>query len=126
MKTAREIFERAMQLCGYINGDGVPDRLRDADIFKRALPIVNQIYVDMFFVEQPEGEFLPIRSMDEAIPLSVRCVNDIMPYGVAMLLAQAEGDATTQSVFSYAYNQKRGSGVRGQHTIADVLPRGEW
>ena len=107
MKTAREVFERAMQIGGYVNGEGAPDRLRDADIYKRGLALVNQIYTDMFFAETPDGVFQPLTSMDAEIPLSTRCVNDIMPYGVAMLIAQAEGDATNQSIFSYAYNQKR-------------------
>ena len=115
-----------MQLCGYVNGEGAPDRLRDADIYKRGLALVNQIYTDMFFAETPEGGFSPLTSMEQEIPLSARCVNDILPYGVAMLLAQAEGDATTQSIFSYAYNQKRAGGVKTMRRIADALPKGEW
>ena len=126
MTTAREILERAMQLCGYVNSEGVPDRLRDADIYKRGLPLVNQIYVDMFFAERPDDAFTPLLSMEEEVGLSARCVNDIMPYGVAMLLAQAEGDASTQSVFSYIYNQKRSGGVKATRTITDTLPRGQW
>ena len=126
MKTAREVFERAMQIGGYVNSEGAPDRLRDADIYKRGLALVNQIYTDMFFAETPDGDFSPLISMDAEIPLSTRCVNDIMPYGVAMLIAQAEGDATNQSIFSYAYNQKRAGGVKGTRTITDKLPTGEW
>ena len=115
-----------MQLCGYVNREGVPDRLRDADIYKRGLAMVNQIFSDMFFAETPDGAFCPLKGMDEEIPLSERCVNDIMPYGVAMLLAAAEGDATNQSAFSYMYNQKRASGVKGARIITDKLPTGEW
>ena len=126
MKTAREVLDRAMQLCGYLNDEGAPDRLRDADLYKRGLALVNQIYTDMFFAETPDGAFRPLTSMEEAIPLSVRCVNDILPFGVAMLLAQAVGDATAQSLFSYAYNQKRAGGVKRTQHIADKLPRGEW
>ncbi len=126
MKTAREVFERAMQLCGYVNGEGVPDRLQDADMYKRGPALVNQIYADMFFAETPDAEFRPIGSMEAEISLSSRCVNDIMPYGVAMLLAQAEGDTTAQSAFSYAYNQKRAGGVKAARRIADKLPKGAW
>lgn len=126
MKTAKEVLERAMQLCGYLNGDGVPDRLRDADIYKRGLALVNQIYTDMFFAETPDGEFSPLSSMEAVIPLSPRCVNDVLPYGVAMLLAGAEGDAAAQRVFTHAYNQKRAGGVKTARTVADKLPTGEW
>lgn len=126
MKTAKEVFERSLQLCGYVNSEGVPDRLRDADIYKRGLAMVNQIFSDMFFAETPEGDFVPLRGMEEEIPLSARCVNDIMPYGVAMLLAAAEGDTNNQSAFSYVYNQKRASGVKVTRTITDKLPTGEW
>lgn len=126
MTTAKEVLERAMQLCGYVNREGVPDRLRDADLYKRGLATVNQIFSDMFFAETPDGKFIPLMRTEEEIPLSARCVNDVMPYGVAMLLAAAEGDAANQRVFSYAYNQKRASGVKTARTIADKLPRGEW
>lgn len=126
MTTAREVLERAMQLCGYVNREGVPDRLRDADLYKRGLAMVNQIFSDMFFAETPDGEFSPLMRMDDEIPLSARCVNDVMPYGVAMLLASAEGDATNQQAFSYVYNQKRASGVKSTRTIVDKLPTGEW
>lgn len=126
MKTAKEVLERAMQLSGYVNSEGAPDRLRDADIYKRGLALVNQIYTDMFFAETPNSEFHPLRTMEEEIPLSARCINDILPYGVAMLLAQAEGDAANQSVFSYAYNQKRAGGVKNTQRITDKMPKGEW
>ena len=126
MVTAKDVLERALQLCGYVNREGVPDRLRDADIYKRGLAMVNQIFSDMFFAETPNGAFHPLRGMDEEIPLSARCVNDIMPYGVAMLLAAAEGDAANQRVFSLAYNQKRAGGVKTGQRIADKLPTGEW
>ncbi len=126
MKTAKDVLERAMQLCGYVNREGVPDHLRDADIYKRGLAMVNQIFSDMFFAETPDGEFRSLKGIGEEIPLSARCVNDIMPYGVAMLLAAAEGDTTNQSAFSYVYNQKRAGGVKVSRTIADKLPTGEW
>lgn len=126
MKTAKAVFDRAMQLCGYVNSAGVPDRLRDADIYKRGLALVNQIYTDMFFAERPDAAFRPLDSMEEEIPLSARCVNDSMPYGVAMLIAGAEGDATAQHIFSYAYNQKRAGGVKAARRIADKLPKGAW
>ena len=126
MKTANDVFERAMQLCGYVNGDGTPDRLRDADIYKRGLAFVNQIYADMFFAETPDGSFRPLHGMEEVIPLSVRCINDILPYGVAMLIAQAEGDANNQNIFSYVYNQKRAGGIKSVRRITDALPTGEW
>ena len=126
MINAKDVLERAMQLCGYVNREGVPDRLRDADIYKRGLAMVNQIFSDMFFAETPEGVFRPLAGMEEDIPLSARCVNDIMPYGVAMLLAAAEGDAANQRAFSYVYNQKRAGGVKERRVISDALPIGEW
>ena len=126
MKTGREVFDRAMSLLGYTDKDGNVDRLRDADLYKKALLLVEQIYTDMFFCETPNSEFSALGGLDEEIPLSRRCVNDIMPYGVAMLLAGLAGDASAQSVFSAIYNQKRSAGVKAQSTIADILPTGEW
>ena len=124
--TGKEMMDRAVQLGGYTNRDGVPDSLRDADLYKRGLAFVNQIYADLFFGEQPVGNFEPLTSMDVEIPLSERCVHDVMPYGVGMLLAQSEGDATTQSMLSFIYNQKRSGVFKTSRKIIDALPTGEW
>lgn len=126
MKTAIDVLERAMNLCGMTNPAGVTDHERDSDIYKKGLALVEQIYLELWYIERP-GEEPPMSGrivMDSArpIPLSFRAVNDIMPYGVAMLLAQSMGDANAQSAFAVIYNQKRQSARKRCERVADVLP----
>lgn len=115
-----------MVLCGMTSPDGTVDRQRDADILKKGLALVDQIFLELFYIERPwenppakDGLLLEGR---KPIPLSVRAVNDIMPYGVAMLLAGSAGDVNAQSRFAMIYNQKRQSARRRQERIHDRLP----
>jgi hypothetical protein len=126
MKTAREVFDRAMQLCSYTNQNGSVDGVQSAELLKRGLAFINQIYADLSFTERQDDDISPILSMSEEIPLSARSVNDVMPYGVAMLLAQADGDAMNQSLYAEIYNQKRRVAQKFQRTILDTMPTGEW
>lgn len=134
MVTGRDVFNRALRLIGVTNTDGAVDRNRDGDLFKGALETVNQIYSDLFFIENPNGYFEPISSLEEDLltyengeqKLSRRCVNDVMPYGVAMLIAQNTGDNTMQAIMSITYTEKRASCVKRTRTITDTMPSGEW
>lgn len=49
---------------------------------------------------------------------------DILPYGVAMLLAAAHGDGDNQQLFASLYDQKRVSVRSGYERRTDTLPRG--
>lgn len=126
MKTAREVLERAMHLCGMTDSAGAIDRERDADMIRRGLPLTEQMVCDLYLLEHPDADPPEIKSSDTVIPLSARTVNDILPYGVAMLLAQVNGDAGAQSAFAAIYNQKRQSARRRTAAVTDVLPTGEW
>ena len=48
-----------------------------------------------------------------------------MPYGVAMLIAQSEGDDELQGYYASVYNQKRQAVPRREERIGDMLP-GRW
>lgn len=120
MKTGRDVFERALRLLNYTDGNGRLDGQQYAELFKRGLPLVNQIYSDLWFAEQ-EGPFCELNNLSAPLRLSARCVHDVMPYGVAMLLAQTESDGDAQQLFASLYNQKR-SVVRRAVRRRDVLP----
>ena len=49
------------------------------------------------------------------------CIRD-RPYGVAMFLAQAEGDGTNQQYYASLYQQKRNAVRRYPRRRQDVLP----
>jgi len=123
MVTGRDVVGRALLLMGYTNAYGEIDVQNDAEIWKRGQNAVQQIFDDLQRLEHP-GEFIrsPL-TMDEPIPLGYIAVQDIMPYGVAMFLAQSEGDGDTQVMFAQIYNRKRaGIPCRGSRRV-DVLPR---
>lgn len=107
--TAQQVFNTACNLLGYndINGE-----VSGEDEVKRnALPKIQMIYEELFRCEghkDANGENQPLKilgSMSDDIKLSDDTVRMIMPYGVAMLLAQSEGDADNQAVMAALYTR---------------------
>lgn len=124
---AREVFENAMVLAGMVNPDGTVDREREADLMKQGTVFLNRIYSDLFYSENPGGAFNPASMNDDlSLTLSERALHDIMPWGIAMLLAGSVGDSVTQSIMAATYSQKREGTVKRTRTITDALPTGDW
>ena len=124
---AREVFEKAMILAGLVNPDGTVDREREADIYKQGVVFLNSIYADLFYAENPNGQFNPATMNDDlSLTLSERALHDIMPWGIAMLLAGSVGDSMTQSLMSQTYSQKREGTIKQVRSIVDTMPTGEW
>lgn len=123
--TALKMFEKAMTMCGYTTADGVNGR---EDMLKKALTVINLVYADLYnaFVAIPgkDEEFSELESIHDQIELPGRILSDIMPYGVAMYLAQSESDADNQNLFAALYNRKRVGLVRVEK-VKDTLP-GVW
>ncbi|MBQ1211612.1 MAG: hypothetical protein IIX68_07405 [Clostridia bacterium] len=103
--TGNDILQRALILMGYTDQNGEPD----AEITRRAarhgLAAVTQIYKELSYASGKVPQ--PILLMSEPLPLAPRLLDEVMPYGVAMLLAVAEGDAGTEAAFALIYNRKR-------------------
>lgn len=121
MKTGMDVFLRAMSLLGYTGIDGVVDAAQSAELVRRGLNIVNQVLADLWPLEKTI-QFMPMASIHEDVPLSVEAVEGILPYGVAMFLAQAEGDGTNQQYYASLYQQKRNAVRRYPRRRQDVLP----
>lgn len=121
MKTGMDVFLRAMSLLGYTGIDGVVDAAQSAELVRRGLNIVNQVLADLWPLEKTI-RFTPMASIHEDVPLSVEAVEGILPYGVAMFLAQAEGDGTNQQYYASLYQQKRNAVRRYPRRRQDVLP----
>ena len=124
MKTGNEVMERALRLLGYVNSRGHPDSVRDAALFKRAANAVIQIYDDLKRIDLLGDKESSLFDMTEVLKLSPSVIHDVMPYGVAMLIAQNEGDSDAQALFAALYSSKRASVPQKRKTICDVLPRG--
>ena len=103
---AIQVFNIAMSLIGYndINGE----ISGESELKKNAIPKMQMIYQELYRAEGHTDELPVLLSLNDEIQLSNDTVRDIMPYGVAMLISQSEGDADNQSLMSVLYNQKKG------------------
>ncbi len=122
MRTGQDVLRRALHLLKY------PDKYtcQDADAAARGLAIVNQIYCDVWHTGQREP-FIPLTKLDAPLLLPQKQLQDVMPYGVAMLLALSEGDGDNQQVYATLYNRKRIAAVTSRRRV-DVLfkrPKGD-
>ncbi len=118
--TVTAMVKKAMTLLGYL--DGVGDPAEETVLTEKGVAAVNQICADLFYRGRTD-ELKPLRAADE-IPLSGRLQQDVMPWGVAMLLAGSENDADSQAIFASLYNKKRVA-VRWEDRVLDRLPKGE-
>ena len=118
--TLREMYIKAMILLGYVKSDG--EISGQQELQKQSVAAVNQIYADLFFA-LGNSDFKPLDNSSQMIDLPERILNDVMPYGVAMLIAQSENDGDSQALYANIYNKKRAS-VRAENTVQDVMPRG--
>lgn len=120
MTTGKEILDRVIRLLDYTDTYGQADSLQFAEVYKRGLTALNQIYADLWFAERSDP-FNELTTLDQSLDLSDRTIHDILPYGVAMLLAQGLGDGDNQALYASLYNQKRCSICRKSLRM-DVLP----
>jgi hypothetical protein len=117
--TGQQILKVATDLLGYTNANG--NLQLSSRIMGKALVNLNLIYSDLWRACSDE-EFIPLSNIHGEVKLPERIINDIMPYGVAMMLAQSESDGDQQQLYSVLYNRKRASLVK-KESIKDVLPR---
>ena len=120
MKTGIEVRDRAWRLLNYTDSSGQIDTAMYADAAARSLALVNQVYADIVYALCQTG-FRELATLTDEIDLPEHVINDMMPYGVAMLTAQTLGDADNQSLFADLYNRKRAKLTRSSKR-KDVLP----
>lgn len=118
--TGKEIYRQALALLNYSDADG--NATADADLHKRALALVNQIYADLWHISN-SGQFHPLTALSNQIDLETQVLTNVMPYGVAMLIAQTDGDADNQALYANLYNQRRPSARSRNDRIEDRQPR---
>ena len=119
MCTGQDVLEQALRLLNYTDIYGQLDGQQHTELYKRGLAAVNQIYGDLWFTGRKEP-FLPLTSLREMLSLSARQLHDVMPYGVAMLLALSEGDGDNQLLYARLYNRKRaacGAAMRRRNVL---------
>lgn len=119
--TGQAVFRRAMRLLNYTDTDGTLNAAASGELYKRALSIVDQLCGELHHAETGEVP-PPLRSLAEPLPLSEKAAR-VLPYGVAMFLAQSRADADNQRLFASLYETQRRSLTVPARRV-DVLPRG--
>ncbi len=115
-----QILQRALTLMGYTDQNGEIDSEAARSANRHGLAAVRQIYSELSYASGKAPAAVTAMSMP--LPLSQRLLEEVMPYGVAMLLAIAEGDTNTEAAFALIYNRKRGLLTQTEQRI-DALPR---
>lgn len=118
MKTS-EMVKKVITMLGYTEGSG--SIAETPQMKMKAVSAVNAIYTDLFYATGAVGEYKSVTSPDSLIDLPERVVNDVMPYGVAAMIAQSENDGDSQQYYIMLYNQKRAALTRTE-TVADTIP----
>ena len=120
--TGQDVVKQALRLLGYTDTRGEPDGRTHTEVYKRSLAILNQLCCELAAAQGTP--FTPLGNLHDTPPFEAHIVRGILPYGVAMHLAAAEGDGDNQQWFAALYDQKR---TAMQHTVerrTDCLPRG--
>ncbi len=104
--TGLDVIQKALLLLNYTDNSGHVDSRISGAVAARGLGILNQLLADGWYAEN-DMPFTPLLATSQMLPCSKRVADDVLPYGVAMLLAQGEGDGDNQSTFAAIYNQKR-------------------
>lgn len=113
--TARALIDKAFDLCGYTKSN---------ELMRQALTAVNIIASDIYYLNHTEG-FKPVESLDSTLEFNEMIINDVLPYGVASILAELEFDGDKQNLYAAYYNRKRLK-ISGREQIADKMPKGDW
>lgn len=109
--TGREALDQALQLLGYEAPYGAADG--------RGLLFVNKIAEELWGYTHPEEAYAPVEDADT--PLPELAAGQALPFGVAMLAAQAAGDGANQALYAQLYDRRRAAALPGVRQ--DVLPR---
>lgn len=116
--TGNQMLETAIKLLGYSDGNGSTQLMTRAK--SRAVVLINLVISDLWCLCK-NSELKTIKALSDEIPLPVRVINDVFPYGLAMFLAQSESDGDQQAFYARLYSQKRGSIARIE-TVKNVIP----
>ena len=112
--TVKECLAQAYRLLGYT--DTVGDALQ-----KQAVGLVDQITAELWYAVT-EATYVPLTSPAQVVPLPDRTARTVLPYGVAMLIAQVQGDADNQAVFAALYDGRRSLACTQSGRVTDGLP----
>ena len=118
---AKELLNNTLKMLGYTNADGnaeLTSRIRNG-----AIVAINLVYGDLHRAVG-NGEFEPIKSLDDEIKLPQKALGDMFMYGLAMHIARSENDGDQQQYYTMLYNAKR-AGLTTYDKVKNKWPRPE-
>ena len=121
--TGNDALRQALVLLNYTDANGNISAGNNANLTKRALPLINQIYADLWEPRGAGAVFSPLKGLGETLDLDGYVCFNVLPYGVAMMLAASDGDVDNQSLYAQLYNQRRPSAFKQSDHIQDRWPR---
>ncbi|MBR2406442.1 MAG: hypothetical protein IKB04_09220 [Clostridia bacterium] len=119
--TVKDCLRQAMRLLNYPDPHAAGSVPAGDGVYKQGLAVVDQITAELWYVEN-DTPYTPFIALSDEIPLSDRTAQTVLPYGVAMLLAQLQGDADNQTVYAALYDQRRSAVRQAPRRIHDGLP----
>ena len=118
--TGSEVLNKSLQLLGYSDSNGNTHLTQV--IRNRAVALVNLVYMELS--RNCGLDNLANALLSEEIKLPDNVLNEVMPCGLAMYIANAEGDYNAEAFWSREYNAKRATLSRFEE-IKDTLPNVE-
>ncbi|MBE6729842.1 MAG: hypothetical protein E7568_06395 [Ruminococcaceae bacterium] len=114
-RRAQEIILQANNMLGYENA---------AELTKQAVAAVNTIAMDIYYTLGLTG-YKMITGVNDELEFDEEIINDIIPHGVASLIAEMMDDGDKQQLYAAYYNRKRAKLTKITE-IKDTLPIGEY
>ena len=118
--TGYEVVQQALLRLNYTTPNGDTDNGLNAEHLRRGLTVVNTVLADLQTVAGVE--LTQITDLQEELPLDKKVALLAAVPGVAMHLAQGEGDGDSYNRFATEYEQRRRLAARPHGRVRDVVP----
>lgn len=118
--TGYEVVQQALVRLNYTTPLGDTDNGLNAEHLRRGLTAVNTVLADLQMVAGVE--LTQLTELEEKLPLDEKVAVLAAVPGVAMHLAQGEGDGDSFNRFAAEYEQRRRLAARPHGKVKDVLP----
>ena len=118
--TGYEVVQQALVRLNYTTPLGDTDNGLNTEHLRRGLTVVNTVLADLQTVAGVE--LTQITDLQEELPLDKKVALLAAVPGVAMHLAQGEGDGDSFNRFATEYEQRRRLAARPHGRVRDVVP----
>lgn len=104
--TLKQAADAALKLLGHVNEQGSIDENRETKYYGAAAAYANLLQGDLLRREGADAA-APLSGLDDALSVSDPTAQDVLPYGLAMMFAQLDGDADNYNALAAEYYGNR-------------------